>query len=79
MNGTVTITLKDFEELKESSKAATELKNNLTYAAKELEVFLSYLCTRENITPFINEFNAQNQTQILIIDGRAKIKFRNQD
>jgi hypothetical protein len=78
MNGTVTITLKDFEELRASSQEATELKTNLTYAAKELEVFLSYLCTRENITPYINEFNSQNETQILIIDGRAKIKFRNQ-
>ena len=78
MNGTVTITLKDFEELRASSQEATELKTNLTYASKELEVFLSYLCTRESITPYINEFNSQNETQILIIDGRAKIKFRNQ-
>lgn len=76
MNGTVTITLKDFDDLRKSSEEANQLKSKLTEAAKELEVFLSYLCTRETITPFLDEFNSQNETKILLIDGKAKIKFK---
>jgi hypothetical protein len=76
MNGTVTISLQDFEELKNSSSKAAELSNSLKLAAKELEVFLSYLITRENIDEHLEEFNAQSTTsKILLIDGKAKIKF----
>lgn len=75
MNGTVTISLTDFDELRNSSSKALELQTSLVRAAKELEVFLSYLITRENIDEHIEEFNQQSTgSKILIIDGKAKIK-----
>ena len=76
MNGTVTISLEDFKNLEEVSKVATDLKSKTILAAKELEVFLSFLCTRESITHYIEEFNKQaTRSKIILTDGRAKIKF----
>jgi len=77
MNGTVTIQLQDFDELREAqSKADTRLAG-LSRAAKELEVFLSFLCTRESIGMYVEEFNKQSRTsRINIEDGRAKIVFK---
>ena len=74
MNGTVTISLEDFEKLQNSSKAAKELQDKLKLASKEIEVFLSFLCTRENIQVYVDEFNSQSKTKIKLIDGRAKIQ-----
>jgi uncharacterized protein related to proFAR isomerase len=76
MNGTVTISLEDFKKLEESSKVSLDLKNKTILAAKELEVFLSFLCTRESITHYIDEFNKQaSKSKIILDNGRAKIKF----
>lgn len=77
MNGTVTISLKDYEEMKNSSEATNELKTKLLTAAKELEIFLSYLIQQENIDEHINDYNRNSETgQILIENGRAKIKIK---
>ena len=76
MNGTVTIPLDEFDTLREESKKAEELKSNTLRAAKEIEVFLSFLVTREGMQEYLEEFNRQStRSQILIVDGRAKIKF----
>ena len=77
MNGTVTIQLQDFDELREAqSKADTRLAGP-SRAAKELEVFLSFLCTRESIGVYVEEFNKQSRTsRINIEEGRAKIVFK---
>ena len=78
MNGTVTIQLKDFDKLREAESKAEESLAGLTRAAKELEVFLSFLVTRENISEYVEEFNRQSQrSTISIVDGRAKIAFNN--
>ena len=75
MDGTVTIPLKDFDELRNSTKESQELKQKLSRAAKEIEVFLSFLCTRENIQIYVDEFNNQSsRSTIKIIDGRAKVQ-----
>ena len=80
MNGTVTITLEDFDSLRESDDAASKKNERLTRAAKELEVFLSFLITRENITEYLEEFNRQAQgAKINLIDGRAKIVFKHEE
>jgi len=77
MNGTVTIQLKDFDELRKAQGKAEETQAGLTRAAKELEVFLSFLITRESIAEYIEEFNRQSQrSEIKLIDGRAKISFK---
>lgn len=78
MTGTVTIPLKDFDELREAQSKADESLAGLTRAAKELEVFLSFLVTRENISEYVEEFNRQSQrSTISIVEGRAKIAFNN--
>lgn len=77
MDGTVTISLKDYEEMKDSSQTTNELKVKLLAAAKELEIFLSYLIQQENIDEHINDYNRNSETgQILIENGRAKIKIK---
>jgi hypothetical protein len=77
MNGTVTISLKDFDELREAQSQADTRQAGLSRAAKELEVFLSFLCTREYITEYVEEFNKQSKSSRINIDeGRAKIVFR---
>lgn len=76
MNGTVTIPLDEFDKLRAESKEAEELKSNTLRAAKEIEVFLSFLVTREGMQEYLEEFNRQStRSQILVVDGRAKIKF----
>jgi hypothetical protein len=77
MNGSVTISLEDFKNLENAQDNATDIKERTHQAAKELEVFLSFLCTRESITPYIEEFNKQAiRATIVLDDGRAKIKFK---
>lgn len=75
MDGTVTIPLKDFDELRNSTEETQQLRQKLSRAAKEIEVFLSFLCTRENIQVYVDEFNNQSsRATILIVDGKAKVQ-----
>jgi hypothetical protein len=75
MTGSITISLKDFDGLRKSSDDAAKIKERVLRATKELEVFLSFLCTRETITDYVDEFNSQSKTsKIILEDGRAKIK-----
>lgn len=77
MKGTVTISLTDFEDLREAQSKANTRLSGLTKAAKELEVFLSFLSTRESIGIYVEEFNRQSETsRINIAEGRAKIVFK---
>lgn len=79
VDGTVSITLKDFQNLVDVKTNADDRINNVKKAAKELQVFLSYLCTRVDIEPFVQEFNKQSRTsEILLEAGHAKIKFKDQ-
>ena len=76
MNGSVTISLEDFKKLENAQDNATNIKEKTHQAAKELEVFLSFLCTREDMTPYVEEFNKQaTKAKIMLEEGRAKIKF----
>jgi len=80
MTGSVTISIKDFDKLRNESTVVEDRKSRLTRAAKELEVFLSFMCTREHIQEYLDEFNRQSQTcRITIEDGRAKIIFKDED
>lgn len=75
MSATVTLPLDEFDELRNSSKDAQELIKSVKRAALEIEVFLSFLVTRENIDEHLEEFNKQSLTsQIVISNGRAKIQ-----
>ena len=77
MDGTVTITLKDFQELVDASKNATNLKVKTQLAAKELQVFLSFLCNKVDLNDLVEEFNRQSRTSMIILEGGiARIKFK---
>ena len=77
MTGTVTISIKDFDSLRNAESSASDERINITRAAKELEVFLSFLCTRESLSEYVEEFNRQSTTsRINLQDGRAKIVFK---
>ena len=75
VKGTVTISLDDYHALIDASSKSLELKENLQLATKELQVFLSFLCTREDIEKYVKEFNRQSKTtKININGGIAKIE-----
>lgn len=75
MVGTVTISLADFESLKKQAESGSKVSEDVVKAAKELEVFLSFLVTRENIDEHIEEFNSYSKRcKIRIVEGRAKIQ-----
>ena len=75
--GTVTIDLKDYLDLIEYNQTVSTLKDDTSRAAKEMSVFLSFLCTRSDITQYVEEFNRQSTKCKIIIDsGRATIEFK---
>jgi hypothetical protein len=75
VKGSVTISIDDFQTLLDTKVNAEDLKEKTELAAKELQVFLSFLCTRENIESHVEAFNKQSQTSMIVIkDGIAKIK-----
>ena len=75
VKGSVTISINDYHALIDASTKSIELKESAALAVKELQVFLSFLCTRENIEKYVEEFNRQSKTSKIIIDGGiAKIK-----
>ena len=77
MKGTVTISIEDFDSLRKAEEDALQRNEGLNRAAKELEVFLSFMCTREHIQEYVDEFNRQSKkASIQIDDGRAKIVFK---
>ena len=77
VKGTVTISLDDYHKLLDSEEKSLELKGNLDKAVKELQVFLSFLCTRESIEKYVEEFNRQSKTSIININGGiAKIELK---
>jgi len=80
VKGTVTISIKDYDSLRGAESSSLKKDERLIRAAKELEVFLSFLVTRENIAEYLDEFNRQSKgTKINLIEGRAKIIFENEE
>ena len=78
MKGTVTISLEDYEYLKAAEDKAKQLIDSNKTASKELQVFLTFLCTREAIEPFVEEFNRQSTTSKIVIENsRARIELKN--
>ena len=76
LNGTVTISLKDYNKLTQAYPKVEQSRISLYEASKEIEVFLSFLCTRETI----DDYNRQSQhAQIIIVDDKAKIKFNEEN
>ena len=77
MKGSVTISLSDYEKLRDAQENAKKLESDTQRAAKELQVFLSLLCSRGSIEEYVNEFNRQSKmSEISVVDGIARIKFK---
>ena len=62
MDGTVTITLKDFQELVDANKNASGVQKKTRLAAKELEVFLSFLCRPSSTITKKSIIHSQNKS-----------------
>ena len=79
VKGSVTISIEDFQSMIDSKLNSDERIKQTNLASKELQVFLSFLCTRVDIKPFVDQFNKQSRTSTITIEGgRAKIKFKNE-
>lgn len=77
LSGTVTITLEDYQALLDHHTKTTEAEEKTKLAAKELQVFLTFICDKTDISKYIDEFNRQSKTsEIIISNGRAQIKFK---
>ena len=77
VKGTVNISLEDYHTLIESATESLKVKGNLDTAIKELQVFLSFLCTREEVEKYVEEFNRQSKTSKININGGiAKIELK---
>jgi len=78
VKGSVSISLEDYHSLIDHAISFKNKEDKLTQAAKELQVFLSFLCTRENIDTYVEEFNKQSSTSRISIEGSyAKIELKN--
>ena len=77
INGTITISLKDFQELISQREKSLAVEKKFKEVAYELEVFLSWLCTRYKVEEHVQKYNMQStKAKILINDGKAKIEIR---
>ena len=77
VKGSVTISIEDFQAFLESSEKQIKAKEEFEITLKELQVFLSFLCTREDLSKYLEEFNRQSKTaKISIENGRAKIQLK---
>ena len=79
IKGTVTLNLEDYHRLVEEQPKAEEYRKNLYEASKEIEVFLSFLVTREDIEDYVTEYNRQaRHSTVEVVNGKAKIKFKDE-
>ena len=77
VKGSVTIDLEDYHALLESAEKTEEVKGKFFTASKELQVFLSFLASRENLDKYVEEFNRQSKTSRIIFEGTsAKIELK---
>ena len=77
VNGSVTISIDDFQAFLESAEKSKIIQEKFLIARKELQVFLSFLASRENIEKYIDEFNRQSKTsKITFENGEAIIEVK---
>tara|TARA_R110000787_G_scaffold259575_1_gene364882 strand:+ start:62 stop:301 length:240 start_codon:yes stop_codon:yes gene_type:complete len=77
VKGTVTISTEDYHSFLDASLKSLAVREDLDLAIKELQVFLSFLCTRSDIENYIKEFNRQSKTSEINISGSiAKIELK---
>mgnify|MGYP003664225852 FL=1 len=74
VKGTVTITLSDYHAFLDQAILLKDKEANVLMTIKELQVFLSFMVSRSEIEPYVEEFNKQSKTSIIQLNnGIAKI------
>tara|TARA_R110002167_G_scaffold149733_2_gene343161 strand:- start:1323 stop:1565 length:243 start_codon:yes stop_codon:yes gene_type:complete len=74
VKGSVTISIDDFQAFLESAEKSKIIQEKFLIARKELQVFLSFLTSRENIEKYVEEFNRQSKTSKIVFEsGEALI------
>lgn len=77
VKGTVNLNLEDYHALLDANVQSKDLSENAKKILKELQVFLSFLCTRTEVSEYLEEFNRQSKTSTIYIEnGRAIIKLK---
>ncbi len=75
MKGTATISLTDYEKLVKSHEEAQKIKDEMLVTMRELQVFLSFICSRSNLEGYVDEYNKQaKSSKIKLSGGRVKIE-----
>tara|TARA_R100001129_G_scaffold170690_1_gene140361 strand:- start:347 stop:604 length:258 start_codon:yes stop_codon:yes gene_type:complete len=75
VEGSVTISIRDYHALLDASIKAKTLEESTKLAAKEIQVFLSFIYDKVDIQSYIDEFNRQSKkSKITVTNGRIQIK-----
>ena len=74
VKGTVTINLSDYHAFLDQAILLKDKEADVLMTIKELQVFLSFMVSRSEIEPYVEEFNKQSKTSIIQLNnGIAKI------
>ena len=76
VKGQVTMKLEDYHTLLDAKIKTLELQEKSDRLLKELQVFLSFIVTRTDISPYIVEFNKQSKSSVIEIDTNGTVKIQ---
>ena len=68
--------LGDYHTLLDAKIKTLELQEKSDILLKELQVFLSFIVTRTDISPYIVEFNKQSKSSVIEIDTNGTVKIQ---
>ena len=74
VKGQVTLNLEDYHALINSKIISLESQEKTDRLLKELQVFLSFMVTRTDISPYVTEFNKQSKTSVIEINTNGTVK-----
>ena len=75
MKGTATISIEDLDKLRSAAEEKDKIKSNTLYFMKEVQIFLSFLCTRSNLELYVEEYNKQaRSSKIKLVEGKVTIE-----
>ena len=75
MKGTATISIEDLDKLRSAAEEKDKIKSNTLYFMKEVQIFLSFLCTRSNLELYVEEYNKQaRSSRIKLVEGKVTIE-----
>ena len=72
VKGTVTITLSDYHAFLDQAILLKDKEADVLMTIKELQVFLSFMVSRSEIEPYVEEFNKQSKTSIIQLNDKKQ-------